>query len=92
MGADTDKALATSQVAKDIGIEQLHEQLIEIGMDEAGLRQELLGCGLVVGLGGRWEVRIDPDALAVAGAAAAVDGQPFESEEDLHLVLAQLDA
>jgi len=30
----THEALATSQVAEEIGIEQLHEQLIEFEMDE----------------------------------------------------------
>lgn len=77
---------------EDIRIEQLHEQLIEVGVDKPGLGEQLLRSGLVVRLGGGREVRIDEDALAVAVAAARMDRQSFEPQEDLDLVLGDLDA
>ena len=91
-GAAAHEALATADVAVDIRIEQLHEQLIQFGVDEARLREQLLRCRLVVRLGGRREVRIDLDAPAVAMAAARMDRQALEPQEDLDLVLGDLDA
>src|ERR1700730_17115731 len=83
--------LAAADVAVDIGIEQLHEQLMEIGVDEACLRQELLRRCLVVGLRSRWEVRLILNASAIAMAAAGMDRPPLKLQEDLDLVLGELD-
>src|SRR5207248_8437339 len=61
-------------------------------MDEPRLGEQFLRGRLVVRLGGRREVRIDEDALAVAMAAARMDREAFEAEEELDLVLGDLDA
>lgn len=61
-------------------------------MDKTRLRQELLWrCGFVVGLGSGWEVLVDEDPFAVVMAAARMDRQALELQEDLDVVLGQLD-
>lgn len=60
---------------------------MQIRVDEAGLREELLRGGLVVGLRGRREVRIDLDPPAILVPATRMHGQPLELEEDLHVML-----
>jgi hypothetical protein len=79
-------------MAEDVRIEQFHEQLIEIRMDEPGLGEQLLRGGLVVRLGGRREVSIDEHALAIAVATAWMDRQALEVQENLDLVLGDFDA
>jgi hypothetical protein len=68
------------------------EQPMQFGVDEARLRQQPLRRGFVVRLRGRREVRIDLDAPAIAVAAARMDRQAFEVQEDLDVVLGELDA
>src|SRR4051794_995835 len=65
---------------------------IELRMDKSGLVEQLLRRSFVIGLRCRREVRIDEDASAVSVAAAWVDRQALEVQEDLHLVLGDLDA
>src|SRR5512146_1408233 len=64
---------------------------MQFGMDEARLRQQSLGCGLVVRLG-RWrEVRVDLDSPTIAMATARMDRETLEVEEDLDVILSELD-
>ena len=60
-------------------------------MDEARLREELLRRGLIIGLRGQREVRIDKDAFAIAMTAARMDRQALEVQEDLDVVFGDLD-
>src|SRR5689334_2228240 len=61
-------------------------------MDEPGLREQFLGRGFVIRLGGRREERIDEDALAVAVATTWMNRQTLEAQEDLDVALGNLDA
>ena len=61
-------------------------------MDEARLREQLLGCGLVVRLRVRREVRVDPDSPPIAMTRTGMDGQTLELQEDLHVMLGELGA
>jgi hypothetical protein len=81
-----------AQMSVDVGVEQLDEQAIEIRVDEARLRQQLLRRRLVVGHGVRREVLVDLDAPAVFVTAARMDRQALEIQEDLDLVLGDLDS
>lgn len=92
LGAAADEALGPAQVAIDVGIEQLDEQPIQFRMDEPGLRQQSLGRRLVIRLRLRRELRIDLDAAVIAVTTAWMDGQTFEIQEDLDVVLRELDA
>src|SRR5690606_28867536 len=86
------QALGATQVRVHIDIEQLDKELMQIRMDEARLREESLGRGLVVGLSVRGEVRRMTDAPPIAMAAARMHSEALEIQEQLHLRLGQLHA
>src|SRR5690606_8568786 len=69
------QALGATQVRVHIDIEQLDKELMQIRMDEARLREESLGRGLVVGLSVRGEVRRMTDAPPIAMAAARMHSE-----------------
>jgi hypothetical protein len=92
LSAAAHEALGAAQVAEQIGVEQLYEQAVQFRVDEARLREQLLRRRLVVRLRCRREVGVDLDAPAIAIAAAGMNGEALEFEEDLDLVLRQFDA
>jgi hypothetical protein len=76
----------------DVGIKELEEQRVELGMDEARLRQQFLRCCLIERHGVRREVREDFDPLTDFQPATWMDGQALEIEEDLYMMLGELDS
>lgn len=72
LGGAADQSLHTAEVAVDIGVEEFDDQRVQRGVDEAGLRQQLLRGALVLSLRGRREVLGDADAAAAAMPVAGV--------------------
>jgi hypothetical protein len=70
----TDQSLHATDVAVDLGVEQIHDQAMQLRVDEARLGEQLLRSGLVIRLGGWREVRIDLDPPTVAVTAARMNG------------------
>jgi hypothetical protein len=61
-GCRSDQALDAADVAVDVGVEEIHHQPMQLGVDKSGLGEQLLWGGFVIGLRGWREVRVDLDA------------------------------
>lgn len=75
LGTAAQQPLRAAQVAVDIGVEHVHQQAVQLGMDEARLRQQLLRCRLVVRLAYGREVCVVEDAPPITTTAARMDRQ-----------------
>src|SRR5690606_8259904 len=64
---------------------------MQVGMDEARLREQALRGGFVIGLRVRREVRCIADTSAIAMTATWMHCEAFQVQEDLDLRLSQLD-